>query len=153
VSAIIHRPGEGENIEVAGSALSFKLTESDGAPFAFAESTIAPGFPGPPLHIHHKMHDTFYVLEGTLTMQVEEETVEAPPGTFVSVSPRTPHTFSNPSDSAVRVLNIFSPPGFEGYLRKLAAEIGAGGEMPTPERIGEIASEYDYEPVGPPSGD
>jgi hypothetical protein len=36
---------------------------------------VEPGFAGPPLHIHHKLTDMFYVLEGVLTFRM-------PPGTF-----------------------------------------------------------------------
>jgi mannose-6-phosphate isomerase-like protein (cupin superfamily) len=44
-----------------------------------------PGFPGPPRHYHRELTDMFYVLEGTLTFVVGDDTVEAPPGTFLLV--------------------------------------------------------------------
>jgi hypothetical protein len=31
------------------------------------EAVVAPGFPGPPPHFHERLHDTLYVLDGTLT--------------------------------------------------------------------------------------
>jgi mannose-6-phosphate isomerase-like protein (cupin superfamily) len=60
--------------------------ETDGS-FFLAESLLAPGFPGPPLHRHRTLHDMFYILEGTLTVRVEGDTREIGPGTFVCVPP------------------------------------------------------------------
>jgi mannose-6-phosphate isomerase-like protein (cupin superfamily) len=146
--ATIFRPGEGENLEIGGSVLSFKATAKSDAPVSIFESRIEPGFPGPPLHVHNELHDIFFIVEGTLTMQVEDEVIEAPAGTFVHVHPKTPHTFANRSDETVRVFSVFGPPGFEDYLRELAELSGHG--PPSPETMSEIASRYDFEPVGPP---
>jgi mannose-6-phosphate isomerase-like protein (cupin superfamily) len=63
----------------------------------------------------------FYVLDGTLTVQVEDELLEAPPGSFLCVPPGTRHTFANRCDDPVRFLNFNTPGGFEEYMRELAA--------------------------------
>jgi mannose-6-phosphate isomerase-like protein (cupin superfamily) len=92
----------------------------------------------------------FFVLEGTLTLQVEDEELAAGPGTFVCVPPGTPHRFANTSDAPVRMLNLNTPGGFEGYMRELA-EAGAAaakeGRALGPEDIGAIASKYDFRPA------
>lgn len=145
------RPGEGENYALGGSRLSLKATraETDGA-FFLSETTVEPGFPGPPLHVHHQLTDMFYVLEGTLTFQIGEETLEAPPGTFVCAPPETPHTFANRSGEPVRFLNFNTPGGFEDYMRELVAAFAANEGPPAPEELGKIAARYDFEPVAPP---
>ena len=73
--------GEGTTY-VAGTATSvFKATrESTAGAFSLAEATIQPGTSGPPLHSHRELLDSFYVLEGTLTVQVGDEEFEAGPG-------------------------------------------------------------------------
>ena len=38
---------------------------------------------GPPLHLHHEQDDTFFVIEGTLTVQVGEELFELHAGDLV----------------------------------------------------------------------
>jgi oxalate decarboxylase/phosphoglucose isomerase-like protein (cupin superfamily) len=91
----------------------------------------------------------FSVLEGTLTFQLGERTVEAVAGTFVCVPPGVTHTFSNRTDRPVRVLNFNTPSGWEEYMRDLAAAF-ASGELPTPEAIGRIASRYDFKAVDSP---
>jgi oxalate decarboxylase/phosphoglucose isomerase-like protein (cupin superfamily) len=85
----------------------------------------------------------FFVLEGTLTMRVGDETLELKPGSFVCVPPGVVHTFSNPSDAPVRLLNFNTPAGWENYMRDLAAALAGG--TPTQEEIGQIASRYDFE--------
>jgi mannose-6-phosphate isomerase-like protein (cupin superfamily) len=112
--------------------------EQTGGSLFLAETVLSPGFSGPPLHHHEKLHDMFYVLEGTLTLRLEDETVEAGPGTFVCVPPGTAHTFANTGQGSVRFLNFNTPSGWEDYMRDLAA--ASKESTLTPELIGSIAS-------------
>jgi quercetin dioxygenase-like cupin family protein len=142
---VILGPGEGELLPVGGSSALLKATgESTSGTLFVSESTIEPGFPGPPPHVHRRLHDMFYVLEGTLTFHLASGTQEAPPGTFVCVPPGTVHTFSNPSAAPVRFLNLNTPAGFEEYMRDLATAFSSG-RSPTAEEIGAIASRHDVE--------
>lgn len=83
----------------------------------------------------------FFVLDGTLTMQLDDETFELPAGSFVLVPPRTAHTFSNRTGGPVRLLNMDTPGGLDDYLREMAGAM-AGGQA-DPAVIAEIASRYD----------
>ncbi|MDQ6604990.1 MAG: cupin domain-containing protein [Actinomycetota bacterium] len=141
-----HGPGGGERHEAGGgSEIVIKATgEGTDGSFFMAETTVAPGFPGPPPHWHRRLHDMFYVLEGVLTMRLGEETHEVQAGSFVCVPPGTVHTFSNPNASPVRFLNMNTPAGFEHYMRELG-EAAKSGPL-TPEVMGPIASRYDFEP-------
>ena len=146
MGAVVHRPGEGERLEVGPSTLVLHATSDDtGGTLFLSESTIAPGFPGPPPHTHETLHDMFFVLDGTLTVQLEGETLDAGPGTFVCVPPGTVHTFSNTSDAPVRFLNFNTPGGFESYMRELADALKDGPV--TRDAIGKIASKYDFKPA------
>ena len=88
----------------------------------------------------------FYVLEGTLTLRLGDETVTAGPGTFACVPPGVVHTFSNPGDEPVRFLNFNTPAGWERYMRDLA-EAARSGPL-TPEAIGRVAARYDFRALG-----
>ena len=143
MEATVLRPGEGETIG-GPTTVTLKATGEDTkGSFYLGESLIEPGFPGPPPHRHRRLHDMFYVLDGTLTMLVGDETLELEPGSFVCVPPGVVHTFSNPSGAPVRLLNFNTPAGWENYMRDLAATLARG--TPTPEEIGTIASRYDFE--------
>jgi quercetin dioxygenase-like cupin family protein len=145
MDATVHRPGEGERIG-GPTAVTIKATgEETNDSFYLGEGVFEPGFPGPPPHRHRRLHDMFYVLDGTLTMRLGDETLELEPGSFVCVPPGVVHTFSNPSDTAVKILNFNTPAGWENYMRDLAAALAGG--TPTQEEIGQIASRYDFEVV------
>jgi mannose-6-phosphate isomerase-like protein (cupin superfamily) len=100
MDAVVHRPGQGEIHKLgSGSSVTIKAAgEHTGGTFFLSDSVIEPGFPGPPPHVHDRVHDMFFVLEGTLTMRLGDETMEAGPGTFVCVPPGVVHTFSNGTD-------------------------------------------------------
>lgn len=146
-NAVVSAPGNGELIDVARSSVLVKGTgeKTEGQLF-LAETTIEPGFPGPPPHVHRALHDLFYVLAGTLTLRVGDEDVEAEPGMFACFAPGAVHTFSNRSAESVRFLNFNTPAGWEDYIRDLGAAF-AGDRPPTPEEIGRIATRYDFQVV------
>lgn len=145
VPAVIHKPGQGER-HAAGSSseVVIKATGADTAgSFFLGETVVGPGFPGPPLHRHEALHDMFYVLDGTLNLQVEKRDHELEPGTFACIPPGVAHTFRNAGEAPVRFLNFNTPAGWEDYMRDLA-EAARSGPL-TPEAIGRIASRYDFQ--------
>jgi quercetin dioxygenase-like cupin family protein len=145
MQATVHLPGEGEQIG-GPSAVTIKATAEDtNNSFYLGEVVLTPGFPGPPAHVHDRLHDMFYVLDGTLTVRLGDETVELAAGSFVCVPPGVVHTFSNAGDTPVRFLNFNTPAGWENYMRDLGAALAKG--TPSQEEIGRIASRYDFRVV------
>lgn len=59
-----------------------------------------------PWHFHNKIHDTFYVLEGRITLSLRKPTEEVllAPGETYSVEPRRPHKVTNAGDSSATFL-------------------------------------------------
>lgn len=146
MEAVVHRPGEGERHKAGSSEILIKATGDETAgTFFLSESTIAPGFPGPPAHRHERLIDMFYVLEGVLSVRLGEETHQLEAGSFVCVPAGVVHTFSNPSEHPVRFLNFNTPAGWENYMRDLAEAAKAGAL--TPDVIGRVASQYDFHPA------
>jgi quercetin dioxygenase-like cupin family protein len=74
---------------------------------------------GPPLHVHEREDEAFYVIEGGLSVRMGDEDFEASAGSFVFQPRGIPHTFRSSSDGA-RVLLLVVPSGFEGYFRALS---------------------------------
>jgi mannose-6-phosphate isomerase-like protein (cupin superfamily) len=139
----VHPPGAGERHVLGASEVVIKVGGAETAgSFFLSETVIAPGFPGPPLHRHEKLHDMFYVLDGVLSMHVDGEELQVSPGAFVCVPPGAAHTFSNPGDDPVRFLNFNTPAGWEDYMRALGAA-GRSGPLSS-EAIGAIASRFDF---------
>ena len=138
--AVVLAPGEGRGLSVGAGRLSVKAGRNDGGGrFLLTEGELPGGGAGPPLHRHREHIDSFYVLEGTLTLRLGTETRELGEGGYALVPPGVAHTFANPSEAPARYLNLMLPGGFERYF-----EEAAGAD---PERIPEIAARYDYEPA------
>ena len=143
---VVVKPGEGESFG-KGAALSRVIATSEATEgrFTIIDTTIPPGFPGPPPHFHRQLTDSFYILEGTLTVQMGEEFVDLVEGTYLCVPPNHVHSFSNRSDAPTRFLNINSPGGWENYVRQIARLMNDG--PPTATEWREVMSRFDLVPV------
>jgi quercetin dioxygenase-like cupin family protein len=85
---LLYGPGEGEHHDAGPAQIVIKAAgEHTGGSFFLTESTLAPGFAGPPPHRHRELHDMFYVLEGSLTLRLGDRTIEAAAGSFACVPP------------------------------------------------------------------
>lgn len=143
---VVLAAGEGEHIG-GPTSVTIKVTgEETGEAFYLGEAVAAPGFAGPPPHVHERLHDMFYVLEGTLRLRLDDTTVDCERGTFVCIPPGVVHTFSNQTDTPVRFLNFNTPAGWENYMRDLSRALASG--QPSQDEIAAIASRYDFRPVG-----
>ena len=74
-------------------------------------------------HWHARALQFFYVVEGTLRMDIEGALHTLPAGTGVEIPQGTAHQARNDSESAVRFLVISSPP-HQGDRKELEAEQG-----------------------------
>jgi quercetin dioxygenase-like cupin family protein len=87
------------------------------------ETRYAAGEKGPDLHVHHQHVDCFYVLEGMLTLSLEDGERTLGAKSFVLVPPDVVHTFRNDGPGELRFFNFHAPGlGFDRYLRGLYDE-------------------------------
>lgn len=121
-NARVVRGSEGE---VYDPTWVFKHGSRTGAPFDFLIGNVA-YLTGPPLHVHREQHDTFYVLEGVLKVQIGDEMLDLMPGDFASVPPGVAHTFDNirKDQPPVKVCNLMTPGGLDAMFVTLN-ELGA----------------------------
>ncbi|PYP93741.1 MAG: cupin domain-containing protein [Candidatus Angelobacter sp. Gp1-AA117] len=61
-----------------------------------------------PLHLHEQDDEAWYVLEGTLFVQLGDTEVEARAGSAVFASHGTPHTYWNPGPGPARYLLVMT---------------------------------------------
>jgi quercetin dioxygenase-like cupin family protein len=110
---IINRPGEGRTIAVVGDIYRFLATgaQTDGK-YALWEAIVGPGG-GPPPHIHRREEESFYVLEGEVTLTVEGQRITARAGMFANVPVGALHSFRNETDQPARMLISVVPAGLE----------------------------------------
>ena len=105
------------------------------------EITVAPHTNGPPQHRHARHDEGFYVVSGTARFTVGEKSYDAPAGTMVMVPPGAPHTFANPGDQPLVLLNTFTPDLYVQYFRDLHDLITAGQPL-SPQAIEGVMAHY-----------
>jgi mannose-6-phosphate isomerase-like protein (cupin superfamily) len=144
--AYVLQPGAGRSIDLGGFSMSVKATDEDtGGMFTLLEADEPPDF-GPPLHIHHGIAEAFYVLEGEYIIFIDGDEARCPAGSFIFIPAETPHGF-RVSSMASRKLNLYLPASMVGYFDDLSDAMKTGEA--DPERLGEIATRYSVEVIGP----
>ena len=105
----------------------------------------------PPPHIHHREEETFYVLEGEMTVSVGDRTFRATPGTTVIVPRNVVHSFTIESQQ-LRVLILLTPAGMEGWFKEFSVPAPAMTLPPADEvpysdiqRMLEVGPQYGIE--------
>ena len=144
------RHGEGTAYWWLGALAEIKCTAADtGGAVSIVEMTEAPNAVAP-LHVHHREDEAFYVLEGSATLYIGDETIEATAGDFAFGPRGVPHRFTVGPDG-VRMLFIVTPGGFEDMVREMSEPARertlppADVEPPDFERIAAIAAAYGNE--------
>lgn len=93
-----------------------------------------------PRHIHHADDEAFYVLEGSLSFELDGEELTIEAGGAVMVPKGTVHTWWNPSPDRCRYLIVMTK-----RINELIGQLHAPGETQSP---GEIFRAYESEIVG-----
>ena len=98
-----------EQLPFVGMSYEFH-GEKEGAPFSAYIVKASPG-QGPPLHTHPYVEVAF-VLEGTATITVGDDTREVNAGNIVVIPANTPHRFVNSGVDVLRQIDIHASPEF-----------------------------------------
>lgn len=142
-----------ERIELRGAEVQVLVDGSNGGPFTMLQYTAPPDFVGPPRHRHAATTEAFHVLEGELTVLLDEEEVLLQAGKTVLVEVGRVHSFANQGTIPASFLVVAAPPGLESFLRELAALIAAAPEWPPSDRsaLDALSRRYDQlPPYDPP---
>lgn len=112
------RTGEGENYNYSQDHCFIKLSSRDtNGELCIIEDTLKPGF-----HLkrhHHKvMTEVFYMLEGTMELIFDDETITLSPGDTITVPPNVWHE-ANCVEGG-KMLTIFKNGEFDVFLEGLS---------------------------------
>lgn len=102
------------------------------------EDALKPGF-HLARHYHKKMTEIFYLLEGQVTFSFNDATVVASRGMTINIPPIVAHEVS--SENGARLITVFSPGGFDNYLKEMAAMTEA--QFADGELMRTLAEKYD----------
>ena len=109
----------GEPAEQAhdGGAVRFLVSGEDtqGA-WSLVQVTEKPGY-HTNVHRHNRTDEAFYILEGVLTVKINDKTADYPAGSYVLIPRGTPHAQGNVGQVPVKFLLTMTPAGFEQSFR------------------------------------
>jgi quercetin dioxygenase-like cupin family protein len=107
-----------------------------------------------PVHIHHNEEETFYVLEGQVTMLSGDERIDLEAGDYFFVPRGVVHAYLVRSERA-RMLVTISPSGTEQLFVSLGVpvtspELPTDAVMPPMPELVRLFGAYGTEILGPP---
>jgi quercetin dioxygenase-like cupin family protein len=130
------------------------MGEQTGGRFALWEADLPRGA-APPLH-SHPQDETFYLLDGHVTIWIGDAETSGRPGTVAHAPGGTAHAFRVESDTA-RMLFLSTPAGIEDFVRAVAEPARWPWLQPPPdgprvpaERLAEVEREHGIIRHGPP---
>jgi mannose-6-phosphate isomerase-like protein (cupin superfamily) len=147
-SAAVHvvGPGEdgfGEKHSLGFSNILFKVgtSETGGGLFIIEHTNLQKG--GPPLHMHYRQDEWFYIMEGEVAFQVGDERKRLGPGESVLAPRLIPHAFSAAGQVPSHMIIAYTPAGMmEQFFRDTA--------HPNPPALDEaLFRKYEMKYVGP----
>lgn len=111
---LILSEGKGRVYNCGTMTAIFKADENEtNNRYSISEWWLEPNSDGPGAHQHDENDEVFYVLEGTTSILIGEDWIDAHKGTFIRIPANTLHDFKNQTDKKTGVLNFFIPGGFE----------------------------------------
>jgi quercetin dioxygenase-like cupin family protein len=144
-------PGTGRIVEAFGDHAEFLVEgrHTDGHVTQFILTTPPGG--GPPLHLHEREDEVFYVLEGRVAY-LEAQTgvwTEGGPGTTACMPRGAPHTFQNVGTGRLRQLVTTTPSGFEDFFTEATEVFAAPGPLDL-DKATAIAARHGIRLLPPP---
>jgi quercetin 2,3-dioxygenase len=110
--------GEGERMLAAEQLYTIMGTEKGSAGMFVSLMTEGPIGPAIPKHLHEKVAETFFCLNGGMEMLVGDQPVTLAPGDFLYIPPCTPHSFRLLKNDT-RFLGFLTPGYFAQFFRYL----------------------------------
>ena len=117
--SIMHQPkGTRYYFDVAVGSVTLSGKDTGGS-YCLLDVNLAPGL-GVPRHTHTREDEAYYVLSGELEVIVDDKVFVLKPGDALMAPRDIPHQLRNSGDIENHYLLMFSPSGFEEFLRETA---------------------------------
>jgi quercetin dioxygenase-like cupin family protein len=143
VSGFVHAPDAARPISVVATS------DETGGTLGVIDEVLAPGEQAPP-HVHHAADELLYVVAGEFTFQIGDLHAGGGPGTVAFVPRGTGYTWRKAGDTPGRMLFVFTPAGFEGFIAEGPARTRLELEAREPGAINRMAARYQTTYVGLP---
>jgi quercetin dioxygenase-like cupin family protein len=129
-NSVVTKSDTGQAVWMLGGRYTIRVSGDDsGGELTVMEMELPVGS-GPPPHTHAG-GETVYVVEGTLSYHIGEETIEAGPGDVIYIPAGTVENFE--PTSKARVIITYTPGGMDKYFLEVGEPAPEAGLPPTPE--------------------
>jgi quercetin dioxygenase-like cupin family protein len=107
------KSGELDELTYDAGTVRFLATSADtNGAWSLVELKEMPGY-HTNLHRHNHTDEAFYVMEGVLTVKINDKFSDYPAGSYVLIPRGTPHAQGNRGKVPARILLTMTPGGFE----------------------------------------
>ena len=114
---------------------------------------LIPAGSASPWHVHHTEDESFYVIEGELTVALGDQRLALRPGGFAFGPRDVPHGFRVEGQQPARILLLTNSSDFANFLfeasQPASAAILPEPSMPDLGRLTALSSKYGTELLGP----
>jgi mannose-6-phosphate isomerase-like protein (cupin superfamily) len=121
------------------------LAEQDAGDLSLMERTLPTGGRRPPPHRHTNCSEAYFVLDGLVSITVQDEELTVGAEGFVLVPRGTAHTFGNAGQREARLL-VMHAPAMDAYFAGLH-ELWNRAEPPSPGEERELMARFGMEAV------
>ncbi len=141
-------PGGGPNYDWSADHTFVKVSAADtGGQYTLMEDNLKANF-ALGLHLHRHHAETFYVLEGEVDFFIDGDWMTATQGACIHVPPGIEHACTLARGcEAGRMLMIYQPSGFDGYLKELSQLTDTDFEDSA--KMDALNNKYDIVNIGP----
>ncbi|WP_369192240.1 cupin domain-containing protein [Streptomyces sp. R08] len=122
-----------------------------GGAYSLIEYSHAAGAPGPPPHVHERHEEAFRVLEGELSLDIDDRTITLGAGEYAVVPRGAVHRPYNAGLVEVRFLFITSP-ALDHFFAEMAELNAATDGNPSADSLRELGARWDCVFTALPSG-
>lgn len=123
--AMIVPPRQGRVYAMGRMHAVFKADRDETANlYSLSEWWLEPRTGGPARHEHEDDH-VFYVIDGTLSVQIGDGWSDAAKGSYILIPGGTPHSFENRGSVPSGFISFNVPGGFEEKMDGIAAALAS----------------------------
>jgi mannose-6-phosphate isomerase-like protein (cupin superfamily) len=152
--AAVAKPGENRFAfasEQQAQRTACKLTSDDSAGACSIFELGVPPRSGPPLHVHHREDEWYYVLSGEFLFEVDGEQSHLPAGGSIWAPRDARHRWANTSTGEGKLILMCQPGGFEKFFDELGKAPLLNTQNPSEmHQLHELHAKYGMELLGPP---